>query len=170
MLDVPATPPARERCDICGFPADLAVLTAQGGLSVACLRDRVTLPAPGRGDRLLERRFGRWCAGRIAVDQLLGSTVELDCEGCGGPGVVVYRLTTPDGHWETVACLACLPPRIRTGRAAARLPASVVQQALARRVRGTWRAAAERWWPARPRPASASARSAGATSVGRRAG
>jgi len=168
VLDVPTAPPARQRCDICGFPADLAVLTADGGLSVACLRDRVTLPVPRGDDRLLQRRYGRWYAGRIGVDRLVGSAVDLDCEGCGGPGVVVYRLTTADGQWETVACLACLPPRIRAGRPATKVPASVVQQALARRVRGTWRAAGERWWPARPTAGTPLTRPA--TSAGRRAG
>ncbi len=152
MLDVPAAPPARQRCDICGFPADLAVLFADGRLAVACLRDRVTLPDRHDGDQLLERRFGRWCAGRISVQELVGSTVDLDCEGCGLPGIVVYRLTTADGHWETVACLACLPPRIRPPRILPpRVPGSVRQQALARRVRGTWHAAGERWWPAHPK-------------------
>jgi hypothetical protein len=146
VLDVPTAPPARQRCDTCGFPADLAVVSADGSLSVACLRDRVTLPTPRSGDRLLERRFGRWCAGRTSVDQLVGSALDLDCEGCGAPGVVAYRLTTADGHWETVACLACLPPRIPDGR----VPGSVRQQALARRVRGAWRNAAQSWWPASP--------------------
>jgi hypothetical protein len=159
MLDVPDATPVKQRCDSCGFPADVALVMPDGDVATACRRHRIDLPAVPDGTRRVERRFGRWYGGRVSVEQLVGSTLYLECEACGVPGSVVYELRTPEACWQTVACRACLPATVA-------VHGGVIMRALATRdaVPLEWRSVPDTWWP----PASAG-RTAGRT-AGRSAG
>jgi hypothetical protein len=145
MLDVPCEPPSVLWCEICGHCADLVLVLPDGTQSAACLRDRIDLPARPPGTRVLERRYGRWCHGRVSLADLAGSDLHLPCESCGGAGAVVWGVRTGEGHWETVSCLGCLPPRGSThSGVTTRAHLGWDERA------GAWRPRSARWWPRLP--------------------
>jgi hypothetical protein len=126
---------------------DATPVKPDGDVATACWRHRIDLPAPSHlpdGTRRVERRFGRWCGGRVSVEQLLGSTLYLACEGCGAPGVVVYELVTDEANWQTVTCRGCVPPS-RATHIGATLRALSTRDASGL----PWRGVDETWWPAR---------------------
>ena len=131
MLDVPARMPSRLICDTCGFLADVAVVSADGGghtTATSCWRDRMDLPRPlPPGTIRIERRYGRWYAERVSVGTLVGTGLDLDCEACGTPASVVTEQRTDDGSWQTATCRRCRPILSRGRHSGAR------QRDLARR-------------------------------------
>jgi hypothetical protein len=147
MLEIPCEPPTVQECETCGHPADVVLTLPDGTLAAACWRDRIDLPVAVPGTRRAERRFGRWCTGRIAVADLAGGDLRLPCEACGGPGDVVWEVRTDDAHWETVSCLGCLPPAVPT-HSGVTTRAHLEWDAAA----GAWRSRPARWWPSGSAP------------------